>query len=118
MRTRQTANPRTTETDSEYPPQSSTLLLLGLALSSSYLGWSLAAQQLAVRRAESALIASGHGHAALLVSPAPFTTLMWRAVAVDEDGDGEAWISLRPGAPAPQWRWQPQSTALREAAGQ
>ncbi|MCB1554613.1 MAG: metal-dependent hydrolase [Xanthomonadales bacterium] len=94
------------------------LLLVGLALSSVYLGWSLAAQQLAVRRAESALIASGHGHAGLLVSPAPFTTLMWRAVAVDEDGDGEAWISLRPGAPAPQWRWQPQSTALREAAAQ
>ena len=91
-------------------------LLLGLVISSGYLGWSLLAKQFAIADAEAALAASGRGGARLLVSPAPFTTLMWRAIAVDDAGDGEAWISLRPGSNPPQWRWQAQDQALRTQA--
>lgn len=93
-------------------------LAAGLLLSTFYLGWSLAAKQLAVSRAEQALAESGHAEAQLLVSPAPFTTLMWRVIAVDDRGDGEAWVSLRPGAAAPKWVWHPQSPELRAQAAQ
>ena len=99
------------------------IALLGLTLSSAYLGWSLIAQQIAEQRALAALAAAGRGDARLLVSPAPFTTLLWRAVAVDADADGETYISLRPGAPQPQWRWTaadlaPKNAALTLPAGQ
>lgn len=93
-------------------------LAIGLMLSTAYLGWSLAAKQLAVSKAEQALATAGRDDAQLLVSPAPFTTLMWRAIAVDERGDGEAWVSLRPGAPAPRWTWSAQSPELRAQAAQ
>lgn len=92
------------------------LALVGLLISSGYLGWSLLAKQLATAQAAALLAAEGRSSAKLLVSPAPFTTLMWRAVAVDARGDGEAWISLRPGAPTPEWRWTPSTPGLRGAA--
>lgn len=90
--------------------------LVGLVLSSGYLGWSVLAKQWAEQRALAALQAEGLPATRLLVSPAPFTTLMWRAVAIGPAGDGEAWISLRPGAPAPQWRWTPTQPGLRGSA--
>jgi inner membrane protein len=90
--------------------------LVGLVLSSGYLGWSTLAKQWAEQRALAALQAEGLPATRLLVSPAPFTTLMWRAVAIGPAGDGEAWISLRPGAPAPQWRWTPTRPELRGSA--
>ncbi|MBD8526860.1 metal-dependent hydrolase [Pseudomarimonas arenosa] len=90
--------------------------LFGLSLSSAYLGWSLLAQQLALDQARAALLAEGRTEARLLVSPAPFTTLLWRAVAVDADADGEAYVSLRPGAAAPRWRWTPAEARAKGAA--
>lgn len=105
------------------PQRVQRIAVLGLALSSAYLGWSLLAQQMAEQRALASLAAAGRSDARLLVSPAPFTTLLWRAVAVDADADGEAYISLRPGAPAPQWRWTaaelgPKNAAMTLPAGQ
>lgn len=93
-------------------------LQLGLLLSTGYLGWSLLAKQVALAEAEAALAASGRAPTRLLVSPAPFTTLMWRAIAVDDSGDGEAWVSLRPGAAPPRWHWTPQDASLRLQAEQ
>lgn len=90
--------------------------LVGLALSSSYLAWSLFAQQLAEQEARAALMAAGRPEARLLVSPAPFTTLLWRAVAVDADADGETYVSLRPGAAAPTWRWTAAQPRAKGAA--
>lgn len=98
------------------PPRLQRALLVGLLLSTGYLGWSLLGKQLAQSRAEALLAAEGRTDARLLVSPAPFTTLLWRAIAVDAEGDGEAWISLRPGAPAPHWQWTRSAPELRAAA--
>lgn len=90
--------------------------LVGLLLSSAYVGWSLHAKQLATARAEASLAAAGLEATQLLVSPAPFTTFMWRAVAVGPRGDGEAFISLRPGASPTVWRWTETQPAARSAA--
>lgn len=62
--------------------------LAGLALSSLYLGWSIVAQQHVHGVAEAALAEAGVRHEALLVTPAPFTTILWRVVAMDAAGDG------------------------------
>ncbi|GIX34911.1 MAG: membrane protein [Lysobacteraceae bacterium] len=88
--------------------------LAGLLLSTAYLGWSLYAQRLAETRAAAALAEAGLPATRLLVSPAPFNTLLWRAVAVGPGGDGEAYVSLRPGGPPVRWHWTP---ADPEAAG-
>lgn len=90
--------------------------VLGLLISSGYLGWSLFAKQLAFERARELLVQADRPEARLLVSPAPFTTLLWRAVAVDADADGEVFISLRPGAPRAEWRWTPASARIKGAA--
>lgn len=92
--------------------------LLGLLLSTGYVGWSVYAKQLATERAQASLAAADldFDTTQLLVSPAPFTTLMWRAVAVGPRGDGEAFISLRPGAPPTAWRWTDTEPAARSAA--
>ncbi|MCK7592892.1 metal-dependent hydrolase [Pseudomarimonas salicorniae] len=90
--------------------------MIGLVLSTAYVGWSVWAKQLATERAEVALAEAGHGATQLMVSPAPFTTLMWRAVAVGPQGDGEAFVSLRPGAPEVRWRWTHTEPAARSAA--
>ena len=92
------------------------IALGGLLLSSGYLGWSLFAQNMAEQQARASLIAQNRAEARLLVSPAPFTTLLWRAVAVDADADGEAYISLRPGAGTPVSRWTPAEVRAKSAA--
>lgn len=98
------------------PSRAQAVVLVGLLLSSAYLGWSVLAKHWAEQRALVALQAEGLPATRLLVSPAPFTTLMWRAVAIGPNGDGEAWISLRPGAPPVQWQWTDTDPALRSAA--
>jgi inner membrane protein len=98
------------------PRRARAAALVGLLLSSGYVGWSVHAKQLASDRAQAALAAAGYPATQLLVSPAPFTTLLWRAVAVGPQGDGEAFISLRPGAPPTQWRWTPSDPSARSAA--
>jgi inner membrane protein len=68
-------------------------LLLGLALSSGYLGWSW----LAKWRVESALAPMlervGLEHEPLLTVPTPFNTLGWRVVVMREDGYFEGFAS-------------------------
>ncbi|WP_420402874.1 metal-dependent hydrolase [Nisaea sp.] len=54
-----------------------------LALSTLYLGWSLAAQQIADGKARDALAAAGIEAEQLLATPMPFNTLLWRTIALD-----------------------------------
>lgn len=54
----------------------------GLIFSAVYLMWSFAAQQHATGIARTSLVSKGMGDAALLVTPAPFNTLLWRVLAV------------------------------------
>jgi inner membrane protein len=61
-------------------------LLAGLLLSSVYLGWSLLAKHLVDRQADRALAAMGLQHAPRFSVPMPFTTLLWRVVAMTPGG--------------------------------
>jgi inner membrane protein len=54
---------------------------VGLVLSTLYLGWSVVAQQQATQVARASLRAESITPAGLLVTPAPFNTVLWRLVA-------------------------------------
>jgi inner membrane protein len=68
--------------------------LAGLALSTAYLGWSLLAQHHVAQLARASLAVQGIAAERVLVTPAPFNTLLWRVVAVDGDSFHEAYRSL------------------------
>lgn len=55
---------------------------IGLVLSTVYLGWSVVAQQQAMQVARASLQADGIAVTQLLVTPAPFNTVLWRLVAM------------------------------------
>lgn len=57
---------------------------IGLALSTAYLGWSLAGQHLITKRVMPALAAHGLEDAPRLVQPMPFSTLLWRVTVMGE----------------------------------
>ncbi|HXF44764.1 MAG TPA: metal-dependent hydrolase [Burkholderiaceae bacterium] len=66
----------------------------GLALSTLYLAWSAAAQQHVAAVAEASLRRHGIAAERVLVTPAPFSTLLWRVVAVGGDRYWEGFYSL------------------------
>lgn len=67
-------------------PWAGRLNLAGLALSTAYIGWSVAAQAHVQALARHTLQAQGLRADHLLVTPTPFNTLLWRVVAVDAAG--------------------------------
>lgn len=72
---------------------------LGLLVSSAYLVWTVAVQAHVTQRARQSLQTAGHPVEAVLSSPAPFNTLLWRVLAMHEDGDYfEGFYSLADGA--------------------
>lgn len=73
--------------------------LLGLALSTLYLGWGLAAQQFVISHAQTALAQQNIGYDRLLATPAPFNSVLWRIVAKGETRYYEgfySWLDRRP----------------------
>jgi inner membrane protein len=62
---------------------------LGIALSTAYLVWSVIAQWHVRGIAQEALAARGQPPARLLVTPTAFNTVLWRIVAMREDGSYE-----------------------------
>jgi inner membrane protein len=66
----------------------------GLALSTLYLGWTVVASAWAGNAFSEALRAQKIDHDRLYTTPAPFTSLLWRAVVMDDDGYYEAYYSL------------------------
>lgn len=66
----------------------------GLLLSTAYLGWSMAAQQIATHKVLAFAPAPNLAPGQLLVTPAPFNTLLWRAVAVTPTHYHESYYSL------------------------
>lgn len=62
---------------------------VGLALSTAYLAWSVVAQWHVREIAQEALAARGTPGAPLLVTPTAFNTVLWRVVAIREDGSYE-----------------------------
>ena len=69
-------------------------LMLGLLLSSLYLGWSWGAKITVEAVARDALAGRGLADAPLFVTPTPFNTLLWRVVVLTEEGFLEGLYSL------------------------
>jgi inner membrane protein len=67
---------------------------IGLVVSTAYLGFGIGMQQVAAARARADLRALGVVPEALLVTPAPLQSLLWRVVALDGDHVLEGFWSL------------------------
>lgn len=76
---------------------------MGLVLSTAYLGWSVAAQQMATQRFIAAAPVPQLAPGQLLVTPAPFNTLLWRAVAVTPTHYYEGYYGLLDGDRPVRW---------------
>lgn len=61
-------------------------LMIGLALSSTYLGWTWVAKAQVDRQFDAALADAGLAQAPRFSVPMPFTSFVWRAVALTPDG--------------------------------
>jgi inner membrane protein len=68
--------------------------VVGLVLSTAYLGWGVMAQQQVAHIARQSLAAQGINAERLLVTPTAFNTLLWRVVAVDGEHFHEGFYSL------------------------
>jgi inner membrane protein len=69
----------------------------GLAVSTLYLAWTVAAQSHVEGVVHRTLAATPLAHARTLVTPSPFNSLLWRVVVVDEGGYHEGFHSLLDG---------------------
>jgi inner membrane protein len=76
------------------------MLLAALLVSHAYLAWGWLARQHVEREVAAELARRGQQVDALLASPAPFTTLLWRVIVRTPEGHAEAWYSLLRGDPA------------------
>ena len=66
----------------------------GLLLSSLYLTWTLVAKVVVESRFETALERQGIAYRAMFTTPAPFNSVLWRAVVMSEQGYYEGYYSL------------------------
>jgi inner membrane protein len=90
-----------------------------LALATIYLAWSAIAQQHVTQVVERSLPENVRGtDYRLLVTPAPFNTILWRLVVVTEGHYYEGWHSLLDGPQAGHaWRQYERGAALIAAHG-
>lgn len=84
----------------------------GLVLSTLYLGWSVLAQQQTTQVARASLPQQGIAADALLVTPAPFNTLLWRLVATTPTQYFEGYYSLLDDSPHITWTAHDRGAAL------
>jgi inner membrane protein len=87
---------------------------VGLALSSLYLLWGLAAQQYVTRVAQASLDATGIQAERLLVNPTAFNSVLWRLVAVTPDAYYEGFRSLFDQTAQITWRQYPRCAGLEQ----
>ena len=92
---------------------------VGLMLSTAYLAWGVAAQQIVARAAHDSLATNGITAERLLVTPTAFNTLLWRVVAIDGDNYREGYYSLldplaRSTSPRITFDTHPRGSALAE----
>ena len=74
--------------------------IAALMVSTAYLGWSAMGQQIAAARAERYLAAVGVVPAAITATPAPFSTLLWKIIAIDGDRYFNIYVPLLGGEDA------------------
>ena len=84
----------------------------GLLLSSLYLGWSVLIQAHVTHLAEQSLAVGDTPGEKILVTPAPFNTLLWRIVAINEQGYQEGYHSLLDDSPRIRFIQYPSSLHL------
>lgn len=90
--------------------------LAGLIVSTAYLGWSALAQQQVDAMVRAQLAESGGAAVErVLVTPAPFSTLLWRVVVMRPDSYEEGFVSLLGREPGVQLDAFPRDAGLREA---
>ncbi len=87
---------------------------IGLLLSSAYLVWSVAAQQHVAQVARESLREQGIAADRLLVTPAPFNTVLWRVVAMGPEQYAEGHYSLLDESTHIDWRRYDRGAALAE----
>ena len=69
----------------------------GLAISTLYLAWSIGAKVYVHEQAEAALVSRDIAPERVLITPAPFTTVLWRILVMAPDGYYEGYYSLLDG---------------------
>jgi len=84
----------------------------GLACSGAYLIWSVAAQQYVTSVATASLQSEGVQAERVLVTPAPFNTLLWRVVATTPTHYLEGFYALADGPRPLQWTRHARGTDL------
>jgi inner membrane protein len=67
---------------------------MGLFLSLAYLAWAFGAGEFVERRVTQKLARQKVSYSQFIASPAPFTTLLWRVVGIDDDRYFETYFSL------------------------
>lgn len=90
----------------------------GLLLSTLYLAWSFGAQQHVDRIARASLQTAGIESQGLLVTPAPFNTVLWRLVATTPTQYFEGYHSLLDDRAEIRWTAYPRGGDLIERYGQ
>ncbi len=90
--------------------------LAGLALGAAYLGWSVVAQQQAEAAGRRALARDDLGVTSLLATPTPFNTVLWRLVAVGDDGYYEGFYRIDGALPV-RWQRHPSAPELLRGIG-
>jgi len=91
-------------------------LAIGLALSTAYLGWSLAAKAMVEREAARSLAALGLADAPRFSVPTPLNTMLWRVVAMTPDGFVEGEHSLVADTGPIRFRFHASDVEALEAA--
>ena len=85
---------------------------VGLVLSTLYLFWGVVAQLHVERIARNSLVEQGINAQALLVTPAPFNTVLWRLVAIAPGQYLEGYYSLLDDQPTVTWAAYPRDPGL------
>ncbi|MCM5569510.1 metal-dependent hydrolase [Burkholderiaceae bacterium FT117] len=94
--------------------------LIGLALSTAYLCWSVLAQTIVEDRVRGALAAAGDPAARevpMLVTPTAFNTVLWRVVVMRGERYDEGFVSLLDGDRAPRFTRFDRGLALLGQVG-
>ncbi|MDN4016082.1 metal-dependent hydrolase [Zwartia panacis] len=89
---------------------------VGLALSTLYLVWGIAAQAYVTKLAQASLKESGIQAERLLVNPTAFNSVLWRMVAMTPDAYYEGFRSLLDEKKQITWRQYPRCDALARFA--
>jgi inner membrane protein len=90
---------------------------MGLILSTAYLAWGVGAQWQVERIARTSLQQAGIEAEGLLVTPAPFNTVLWRLVATTPTQYFEGHYSLLDAQPTIRWTPHDRGAALIAAHG-